>query len=181
MYIFREDSGIALVVAPTGGYYSVSMPLKGQTSVGVEVGQVFGEWTVMETTRGTFGKAPCRCSCGREVEVNVKALIRGKSTRCVKCRHQKADATKRQPEPEPPLLGYHAPSVPDARPLEGVRRQLEAARHDCVDFDSAWTAAVSDSSGYRDALLNTEPDWRAAFEGAPPPPSSRAFSLLADD
>ena len=52
-------------------------------------GRKFGEWTVIKETAnksssGNF-KWLCRCSCGREFEVDGNALRGGYSTRCVHC------------------------------------------------------------------------------------------------
>lgn len=54
----------------------------------IEVGQVFGSWTVVEMllrARGATRKIRCRCSCGRVVDVDYYKLRAGKSLRCKPC------------------------------------------------------------------------------------------------
>lgn len=52
------------------------------------IGDKFGEWTVLETNCGsknghTYVK--CQCSCGVIKEINLTALVRGRTTRCRHC------------------------------------------------------------------------------------------------
>ena len=52
------------------------------------IGDRFGEWTVLESNCGsknghTYVK--CQCSCGTIKEINLTALVRGRTTRCRSC------------------------------------------------------------------------------------------------
>lgn len=66
-----------------------------------EMGDRFGLWTVTgPITRGCYPKVPCRCDCGTERDVDVRSLIKGKSTRCRKCsnaNNEKANVARRRP------------------------------------------------------------------------------------
>lgn len=53
-----------------------------------EVGQVFGNWTVIGPEGHDSHKSRthlCRCSCGAEKHVRVESLLKRKSTKCVVC------------------------------------------------------------------------------------------------
>ncbi len=57
----------------------------------IEVGQRFGEWTVLELPPGSRGdsfwhaRIDCVCDCGRMCKVTVRNLLKGRSTRCRSC------------------------------------------------------------------------------------------------
>jgi hypothetical protein len=59
---------------------------------GIEVGQRFGEWEVLETftSKDQYRRWHhlCRCKCGLEVEVEGTRLKRGKSNNCKTCRER---------------------------------------------------------------------------------------------
>ena len=52
------------------------------------IGQVFGEWTVIDVApyKGNAPHLWCRCSCGREQIVTVGNLTVGRTRRCDRCR-----------------------------------------------------------------------------------------------
>lgn len=57
----------------------------------IEVGQVFGSWTVISKCRNVKGVrcGNCRCECGEVKEVIIPDLATGKSTKCSKCLKEK--------------------------------------------------------------------------------------------
>lgn len=48
----------------------------------VNVGDKFGEWTVISKVEGDNTKVHCKCSCGKERDVNMYTLLDGRSTGC---------------------------------------------------------------------------------------------------
>jgi len=68
----------------------------------VEIGAVFGLWTVLGVSSLQRREVyyDCRCSCGTEKPVAKSSLLRGASTRCRKCSNadnQKARVARRRP------------------------------------------------------------------------------------
>lgn len=52
------------------------------------IGDKFGEWVVLEPNCGSSNGhtyVKCKCSCGTIKNINLTALIRGKTSRCKKC------------------------------------------------------------------------------------------------
>lgn len=48
----------------------------------VEVGQKFGDWTVIGLVEGRPTHVLCRCQCGKEKQINKYTLLDGRSTNC---------------------------------------------------------------------------------------------------
>ena len=53
----------------------------------VKVGEVFGKWTVISEADSAHGERRvwARCDCGHERMVDVRSLLRGRSSRCPTC------------------------------------------------------------------------------------------------
>lgn len=52
------------------------------------LGDKFGEWTVLNPNCGSRGGHTyvlCKCSCGQIREINLTALVRGRTSKCKKC------------------------------------------------------------------------------------------------
>lgn len=69
----------------------------------VDIGQVFGSWTILETSVRRRGEYYCRCQCqcGRVKLVKKNSLTSGMSTRCRSCasrRHGECSGHERTPE-----------------------------------------------------------------------------------
>lgn len=60
---------------------------KALDQIGDLTGQKFGLWTILERreSKGGHRRYWCRCDCGIEKEVSGIHLVRGKSTKCIKC------------------------------------------------------------------------------------------------
>ena len=51
----------------------------------LDIGAMYGSWTVVSTVKPHPRKVLCRCSCGIELPVDTSALICGKTKSCVAC------------------------------------------------------------------------------------------------
>lgn len=58
------------------------------TKLSCNSGDKFGEWTVIDPNYGSrqgHTLVKCICSCGRVKEINLTALVRGKTSKCKRC------------------------------------------------------------------------------------------------
>jgi hypothetical protein len=63
------------------------------------IGTRFGSWTVIGSdTSNKWGNAmlPCRCDCGKEIDVLAADLRNGRSGACRSCCHSKGEDAKRR-------------------------------------------------------------------------------------
>lgn len=98
----------------------------------VEIGQVFGEYVVIDTSpqmKKGYCSFKVKCSCGEVKLVDAYALFKGKSTRCCKC-------NKRSLEYNPAWKGYK--TIP-GKVLSRIKRQALQRNIKCfITLEDIW-------------------------------------------
>jgi DNA-directed RNA polymerase subunit RPC12/RpoP len=89
----------------------------------IEVGTVFGDWTVTDLdcgSQGTNTTFPVRCVCGTESYVTGTKLKSGESTRCRSCAYREMAKKRSHYSAVGAIPGFHLTKIKDRAKKRGI-------------------------------------------------------------